>query len=76
MEAVEQTIIVYENGQTREISIERNNTIESEINHFVDRIKNNDPPINSALTGAINVTVLEAMRKSLQEGRVMPIIGG
>ena len=76
MEAVEQTITVYENGQTREISIERNNTIESEINHFVDRIKNNDPPINSALTGAMNVTVLEAMRKSLQERRVTPIIGG
>jgi UDP-N-acetylglucosamine 3-dehydrogenase len=76
MEAVEQTITVYENGQTREISIERNNTIESEINHFVDRVKNNDPPINSALTGAMNVTVLEVMRKSLQERRVTPIIGG
>jgi len=76
MEAVEQTITVYENGQAREISIERNNTIESEINHFIERIKNDDPPINSALTGAMNVTVLEAMRKSLQGDRVTSIIGG
>lgn len=76
VEAVEQRITLYENGQTREIPIERNNTIESEINHFIERIKNNGPPINSALTGVMNVTVLEAMRKSLQEHRVTPIIGG
>jgi len=67
---------VYENGRVSEISIERNNTIESEISHFVERIKNNDAPINSALTGAMNVTVLEAMRKSLLEHRVTSIIGG
>ena len=76
IEAVEQAIMVYENGRVSEISIERNNTIESEISHFVERIKNNDAPINSALTGAMNVTVLEAMRKSLLEHRVTSIIGG
>lgn len=76
VEAVEQTITMYENRQVNKISIKRNNTIESEINHFVERIKNNDPPINSALTGAMNVTVLEAMKKSLQRHEVTPIIGG
>jgi UDP-N-acetylglucosamine 3-dehydrogenase len=76
VKAVEQAITMYESGQANKISIERNNTIESEINHFVERIKNNDPPINSALTGAMNVTVLEAMRKSLQRNVVTSIIGG
>ena len=77
VEAVKQTITLYENGdQTGEISIKRNNTIESEIDHFVERVKNNDPPINSTLTGIMNVTVVEAMRKSLEEGRVVPIVGG
>lgn len=76
VKAVEQAITMYENGQANKISIDRNNTIESEVNHFVERIKNNDPPINSALTGAMNVTVLEAMRKSLQRNEVTPVIGG
>jgi len=75
IEAVEQTITLYGDGQIREIPIERNNTIEFEINHFIDRIKRNDPPINSALTGVMNVAVLEAMRRSFQEDRVAPIIG-
>lgn len=76
VKAVEQTIKMCEGGQMNELSIERNNTIESEIDHFVECIRNNDPPINSALTGAMNVTVLEAMRKSLERDQVMPIIGG
>lgn len=75
IEAVEQKITQYEKGQIREIPIERNNTIESEINHFIGRIRNNDPPINSALTGAMNVTVLESMRKSLEEDKAIPIMG-
>jgi len=77
IEAVKQTITLYENNdQRREIPMRRNNTIESEIDHFVERIKNNDPPINSALTGIMNVTVVEAMRKSLEEDKVIPIVGG
>jgi UDP-N-acetylglucosamine 3-dehydrogenase len=76
MEVVEQRIMLYENNQAREIPIERNNTINSEINHFVRCVTNNDPPINSALTGALNVSVLESMRKSLQEGNVASVVGG
>lgn len=70
VEAVQQNITLYENGQAKEIPIKPNNTIESEISHFIGRIKNNDAPINSALTGIMNVTVLDAMRKSLQTGNV------
>jgi UDP-N-acetylglucosamine 3-dehydrogenase len=73
-EAVEQTITLYKNGQTKEISIQRNNTIEDEINHFINRIRDNVPPLNSSLVGVMNVKVLEAMRKSLQEDKAMSVI--
>lgn len=75
IEAVKQTIKLYENGQITEIPVQRNNTMESEINHFFNCIKNNDPPVNSALTGIMNVTVLEAMRKSLERGEMVSVIG-
>jgi predicted dehydrogenase len=75
IEAVDQTIQLFENGKTKEIPVEKNNTIESEITHFVNCIKNNDPPINSALTGIMNVTVLEAMRKSMQSAAVAKVMG-
>jgi len=74
IEAVEQTITLFEKGAKKEILVERNNTIESEINHFIDRIKNGVPPINSPLIGVRNVTVLEAMRKSLQEDKVVSVV--
>ena len=73
-EAVEQTITLYENGQTKEIPLQRNNTIEGEITHFIDRIRDNVPPLNSSLVGVMNVRVLEAMRKSLQEDRATSVI--
>jgi predicted dehydrogenase len=75
IEAVEQTIRVHQNGRTTEVKVERNNTIEFEIDHFVSRIENNDQPINSALTGVMNVAALEALKKSMQENRVAHVIG-
>lgn len=75
IEAVEQTIRVHENGRTTEVTVERNNTIQFEIDHFVNRIKNSDPPVNSALTGVMNVAALEALKKSIQENKVTPVMG-
>jgi predicted dehydrogenase len=74
IEAVEQRITLFEKDIKKEIFVERNNTIESEINHFIDRIKNGVPPINSPLIGVRNVTVLEAMRKSLREDKVVSVV--
>ena len=73
-EAVEQTIKAYENNRTRNIPVKRNNTIESEVSHFVNCVRKNDPPINSALTGIMNVRVLEALKRSLEENRVATIV--
>ena len=75
IEAVEQTIQVFEENNVQEIPINRNNTIESEITHFINCIKTNDPPINSALTGIMNVTVLEAMRRSINSSTAIKVIG-
>jgi UDP-N-acetylglucosamine 3-dehydrogenase len=75
IEAVNQKVTMFENGEAKEIPIEKNNTIESEITHFVNCIGKDDPPINSALTGIMNVTVLEAMARSLKEDKVTQIIG-
>jgi predicted dehydrogenase len=74
VEAVEQTITFYEGGRTTEIPVQQNNTIEDEINHFVNRIRDNIPPINSSLTGVMNVKVLEAMNKSLHEDEATSVI--
>ena len=75
IEAVDQTIFMLENGRIREMLVNRNNTIESEITHFINCINNSDPPINSALTGIMNVTVLEAMRKSINNSTVTKVVG-
>lgn len=75
IEAVEQTIQIFEKNNVQQIPISRNNTIESEITHFINCIKTNDPPINSALTGIMNVTVLEAMRKSINSSTAIKVIG-
>ena len=75
VEAVDQRITIFEGNQTREIPVQRNNTIEDEITHFVDRIKSNDPPINSALTGVMNVTILESMKQSMEQDRVVSTVG-
>jgi UDP-N-acetylglucosamine 3-dehydrogenase len=76
LDVVNQTIRVYEKGISKEMPIERNNTIEAEITHFFNAIRNNDPPINSGLTGAMNVTILQAVRQSLAENKAIPIFRG
>jgi predicted dehydrogenase len=73
--AVEQTISLYQADQRTEIPVKSNNTIESEVTHFIECIKRNEAPINSALTGVMNVTVLEAINRSLKENSVIPIVG-
>lgn len=61
-------------GKTQEIKVQKNNTIESMIQHFIDRIINHSPPINSPLIGAITVLVLEKIRKSIKEEMPIEII--
>ena len=64
VDALSQSLTLYRVGGCEKIEVRPNNTIESMISHFVDRIINGDPPCNSALIGAITVSVLEAIRES------------
>jgi UDP-N-acetylglucosamine 3-dehydrogenase len=73
VEAVKQTMVKYTNGSAIKVNIEANNTIEAEIKHFVNRIRDNVPPINSPLTGVMNVKVVEAMTQSLQEDKPIKV---
>lgn len=66
VDALNQKLRLFDAGGAKEIVIETNNTIESMIGHFVDRIVNGDPPRNSALVGAITVSVLEAISESVR----------
>ena len=66
--ALTQQITIFdENNNPKQIPVNVNNTIKSMINHFINCITNNDAPENSALIGAITVTILEAMTKSLKQ---------
>jgi UDP-N-acetylglucosamine 3-dehydrogenase len=74
-DAIEQRITVYGQNGSEELHIERNNTIESELQHFVNCIRRKDPPQNSALTGLMNLTTLEALRQSLVRNSKI-VLGG
>lgn len=72
-----QRIHLYNNGtEGREIQLEINNTIATEINHFVDAIINDNPPTNSSLIGSMTVLVVESMKKSLHIQQAVPIFAG
>jgi len=73
VDALEQSVKIFSNDNTQSIRIEPSNTILEMINHFIDTITRDDAPNNSALIGALTVTVLEAMRKSLKENRPIKI---
>jgi predicted dehydrogenase len=66
IDALNQKAYICNNENERlKIKVEANNTIESMISHFIDRIVNGSPPINSPLIGAMTVHVLEKIRESI-----------
>lgn len=68
VDALGQKVKLYNNQNLRkEIQVIPNNTIEDMINHFADSILFNESPSNSALIGALTVTILEAMVESLRK---------
>jgi len=70
VDALNQKITLYDNNRTlKQIHVQANNTIESMISHFIDRIINGNPPRSSALIGARTVSIIEAMQRSLNLGK-------
>lgn len=69
IDCLNQNVEIFENHgkDAFKIDVQRNNTIMTELKHFVDHISKNSESVNSGLVGPINVLVLEEMRKSLIE---------
>jgi len=68
-----QSISVYDNdnGNFFDLEVKANNTIESELIHFMDCIQDGLDPINGCEKGAKVVEMLEFARRSLEEGRTV-----
>lgn len=75
IDALNQDIQLY-GSDSKPIKIQNNanNTIEALIAHFIDRIINGVPPINSPFVGAMTVYVLEKIRESLEKKQCINII--
>ena len=65
VDCLHQRIVLHRNGETVEVPVSANNTIESEISWFVDCANRRHLGVESGLIGAMTVEVLEAMRKSM-----------
>ena len=70
-----QDIKAFENGHFFDIPVKRNNTIQAELEHFIDCIKNNNDGNhnyliqNGGLVGANVVKLLEVAKRSVESGR-------
>ena len=75
IDCLTQEVKAFENGHFYNISVEGNNTIEAELEHFIGCIQNNDAlkneylNQNSGLLGANVVRLLEVARRSVEEER-------
>jgi len=80
VDCLRQRIFITENNDSNnelqgclnnEIKVVPNNTIESELSHFIDCINTGNPPVNGSHEGLKVVEMLELLRKSLVEKRTV-----
>jgi UDP-N-acetylglucosamine 3-dehydrogenase len=75
-----QEIKAFENGRFYDVPVKRNNTIQAELEHFIDCIQNNNNGNhnhrnqNGGLLGANVVKLLEAARRSVETERTERVI--
>ena len=75
IDCLKQDVKAFENGRFYDVPVDRNNTIETELEYFVNCVQNNDDARNdylnqnSGLLGAKVVRLLEIARKSVEEER-------
>lgn len=73
IDALAQTINYYDGMDWHPIDVIPNNTIKSEIEHFIETIENGNTSINHGENGAENVRVLEILHQSNREGREIDV---
>jgi predicted dehydrogenase len=74
IDAVAQEITIYESGYTYKLGVERNNTIRTELMHFLQSI--GDPMTetrNSGDVGLKTVELIERTKQSLSKGCSIPV---
>lgn len=72
IDCLKQRLARFSNGNTQDIPVSVNNTIESEIAHFARCVAQHSTSRESGLIGARTVEALEAIRRSMQE-RLIPV---
>jgi predicted dehydrogenase len=72
VDCVGQKVAIVKERNSVELPISVNNTIESEINHFIDCVLRRDTSTDSGLVGAQTVEVLETIRASIWNRPVPP----
>jgi UDP-N-acetylglucosamine 3-dehydrogenase len=73
VDCLSQRVFRFRKGETNELPVSASNTIESEIQHFMDCVGRREISPESGLIGARTVEVLEAIRASMWE-RPLPIV--
>jgi UDP-N-acetylglucosamine 3-dehydrogenase len=73
VDCANQRVFRSKNGQMNELPVVANNTIESEIDHFINCISRGDTSSESGLIGVRTIEILESIRKSIWE-RPLPIV--
>jgi len=75
VDCLEQKIQVFENSKNTSFSLEvpENNTIYDEVEHFVTSIRDETNHHNPGSVGEGNIAVLEGLRKSLQEEKLVKV---
>jgi predicted dehydrogenase len=69
IDAVAQEITIYESGYTYKLGVERNNTIRTELLHFVQSISDpGNETRNSGIIGVKTVELIEKAKESLAKG--------
>jgi predicted dehydrogenase len=76
IDAVGQEITIYESGYTYKLGVERNNTIRTELLHFIQSIS--DPQTetrNSGIIGVKTVELIEKAKESVAKGTSISVDG-
>jgi len=74
IQAVSQEVTVFEqSNEGIKLDIEENNTLKSELEHFIDAVQNGSILSNDGAVGAKTVELIECTRKSLEQGKTIII---
>ncbi len=73
VECLSQKMRIHESGYDFDMDVERNNTIRTELEHFLDAVSRGDHATNSGLVGMKTVACLEAAVTAMREKRVVEL---